>query len=127
MKLQENRVIDNHLPLYPKKEQVMILNNEVEIAIEVISKEVTNTVLADRNMNSVRRAISTISGYLMQEGLDAHQVGDWMKDPEVLAFRATDHLVNESKELVDGKPFGLFRQYIREGQEMIDDEEQSDG
>jgi hypothetical protein len=79
----------------------MILNNEVEIAIERIWYQVRNVLPDKRNMTEIRMHTSTLWDWLVQEGvITIKSSNEWRKismDPEVFAAKAEEHLTSMAK------------------------------
>jgi hypothetical protein len=73
-----------------------IINNEVEIAIETIFKQVRNTMLDDRDLNAVNKSRSLLWDWGVQEGLitveNKAEMEAKVLDAEVFATWAHDEL-----------------------------------
>ena len=73
-----------------------IINNEVEIAIETIFREVRQKMLDERNQNDINRSMGLLWNWGLQEELITHKNIDEMqekhRDAEVFATWAHDEL-----------------------------------
>lgn len=73
-----------------------IINNEVEIAIETIFKQVRQTMLDDRNIHYINRSMSLLWQWGVQEDLiipeNIEEMRVKQRDPEVMATWAHDEL-----------------------------------
>jgi hypothetical protein len=73
-----------------------VINNEVEIAIETIFKQVRNTMLDDRDTNAINRSMTLLWQWGVQEDLILPENIDEMhkkqRDAEVFATWSHDEL-----------------------------------